>query len=92
MELAVVLIAGYVVGLPAYAWTRHDLRGIHPHLWDTVGTPHPWRHAITFAYLAAGWPAIGVALIWRWGPTRRRLLSFRRRSRRSPELDPHRTE
>ena len=83
MQPIVVVVAGYLVGLPAYIWTRQELRRIHPHLWDTVGTPHPWRHAITLAYLATGWPAIVVALAWRYGPTRRRLLSFRRRARPS---------
>ena len=93
MEFAViVIVASYTVGLPAYVWTRHDLRSIHPHLWDAVGTPHPWRHAITIGYLAAGWPALGVAAVWRYGPTRRRLLSFRRRARKSSELEPRRMD
>ena len=82
MKIVIVVIVGYVAGLPAYAWTRHDLRGIHPHLWDAVGTPHPWRQAITLAYLAAGWPAICVGLAWRLGRTRRQIFRFRRRARR----------
>ena len=81
VKIVIVVIVGYVAGLPAYAWTRHDLRRIHPHLWDAVGMPHPWRQAIALAYLAAGWPVIFVGLAWWLGRTRRQISRVRRRAR-----------
>lgn len=81
MELS-ILIAGYLVAYPALVWTLRDLGGIHLHLWDGIGNPHPWRRATVLAYAATGWPVIIAALVWRFGGTRRRLVTLRRRARR----------
>lgn len=96
MEFVVVIVAGYVVGLPALRWTLRDVHRVHPHLWDTFGHPLPWRRAAALSYLVAGWPAIGAALVWRFSPTRRRCLTVRRQwqaRRRVPEgvADPSRS-
>ena len=93
MGFAIFIVVGYVVAFPFLVWTRRDLRRMHPHLWTGFGSPYPWSITASFAYLAAGWPALVVASAWRFSPTRGKLMTIRRHSReRSPITGSDETE
>jgi hypothetical protein len=78
VDWVVVIVAGYVAGLPALRWTLRDVHRVHPHLWDTFGHPQPWRRAAALSYLAGGWPVIVTAGVWRCSPARRKCQTAKR--------------
>jgi hypothetical protein len=74
LEIVIVVVAGYVLAYPAFAWTHADLRRYPRQLWSTASAnPYPWRQATLMAYLAVGIPVLIVAVTWRTSTTRRRL-------------------
>ncbi|MGZ4691739.1 MAG: hypothetical protein ACXVKA_08265 [Acidimicrobiia bacterium] len=87
LAAVVVVLAGYLVTYPVFAWTYSDVRRFPRHIWTGYGSPHPWRQAVGLSYLAAGWPVIAVALAWRTSSTRAELrdLAHRVEARRSTE-------
>lgn len=86
----VVLLAGYVVGLPALLWALADMKRIPGGVWrHAAQRPYPqWRVGMISAYALLGWPAIFSAAAWLRGRERADLLaewaelSARKRKRR----------
>ena len=65
MAFPVLLVVGYVVGLPALVWAWRDLARFPPPVWYWSGHRREyWRAGLVAAYVAGGWPAIAVALAW----------------------------
>jgi hypothetical protein len=90
-ELVVVLLAGYVVALPALLWGLADLRRIPGGVWrHAAQRPYVhWRTGLIGAYLICGWPVLFAALHWRRGHERAELheewaeLSRRKREKKA---------
>lgn len=90
VELAGVLLAGYVVALPGLLWVLGDLRRIPGGVWrHSAQRPYPqWRTGMIGSYLLCGWPVYVSALLWWRGKERVDLyaewaeLSARKRARR----------
>jgi hypothetical protein len=81
MVLAALILLGYIVSYPVFAWTYTDLRRSPRHLWTGYGRPHPWRQATVLSYLGFGLPVLVVALVWRTGTTRAQLRATAHGSR-----------
>jgi hypothetical protein len=89
-ELFIVLLAGYVVGVPGLLWGLADLRRIPGGVWRHAAERpyHQWRTSMIGAYLICGWPVYVAVLLWWRGRERADLyvewaeLSARKRARR----------
>jgi hypothetical protein len=70
--VAVALFAGgYLVAIPALAWTWRDVTRIPRRLWRySASHRRSWRRTLLAAYACLGWPAIAVAFTW-WRSTER---------------------
>jgi hypothetical protein len=83
IELLIVLIVlGYIAGLPALRWTLDDGRSISRRVWATLGRHRShWERQLYVAYALCGWPAVAYMLWWRNSRLRhelRRERSFER--------------
>jgi hypothetical protein len=77
MTWILVIVAGYALGYPAFAWAYADLRRYPRQLWSAAShNPYPWRQATVIAYVALGIPVIVVAATWRVSATRRELRAI----------------
>lgn len=74
-----VMVAGYLVALPAFWWCRNDLRGFHRPLWVGYGSRDTWIRAVSIGYAVGGWPALVVAFAWRSSQARTELTLARQR-------------
>jgi hypothetical protein len=89
-ELVIVLLAGYVVGVPGLWWGLADLRRIPGGVWRHAAERpyHQWRTGFVGAYLICGWPVYVAVVLWWRGRERADLyvewaeLSARKRARR----------
>lgn len=63
--MPIIVLLGFVVGLPALAWTWNDLGRFPSPVWYWSGHRREvWRTGLVLAYLATGWPALVVTLAW----------------------------
>ena len=65
-QVVIVLMVGYVAGLPASLWGLGDIGKIPGGVWrHAADRPrHQWRIGLIGAYALGGWPAIVAALVW----------------------------
>jgi hypothetical protein len=71
----VASLIGFVVGLPTLIWTLGDLRRIPAPIW--AASPYSrsiWSSVVAVGYLVGGWPAVVVAVAWRFSRDRADLL------------------
>ena len=80
-NLAILVVAGYVVGLPLLVRGLTDLRRFHRPLWVGYGKRELWRNGMIVTYVVGGWPVLVMVLLWWTGPTRRELNGERERMR-----------
>lgn len=80
VTVLLVVLAGYVVAYPGFAWALYDLDRYPRHLWTGYGKPGAWREAAVLAYLAGGLPVYIVAVAWRTSTTRAELRSVAHRA------------
>ena len=73
-KLAVVVLLGYLLGVPAALWCWRDLARFRRPLWVGYGNRGAWRRAVVLGLIALGWGALFVALGWRTGRTRPELI------------------
>ncbi len=77
------LVLGYVVTLVPARLCHLDIGGFRRSLWIGVGHRDRWLHSIIAAYLALGWPAFIVIVVWRTSTTRKGLVELRAQMRES---------
>ena len=78
-----LLIAGYLLGLPVLVWCLRDIGGFRRRLWPGYGNRASWRKGAIVAYAIGGWPVLAFTLGWRTGRTRAGLVDERERLRES---------
>jgi hypothetical protein len=72
----VASVVGLVVGIPALVWVLADLRRIPAALWARSPYSRPlWATVAILGYLVGGWPAVVVALAWRFSRDRADLVA-----------------
>jgi hypothetical protein len=74
-KVAMLVGLGYLLGVPAALWCRHDLGRFRRPLWVGYGNRDAWRRSLALGLVALGWGAVFVALGWRTGRTRQELLA-----------------
>ncbi|MGZ4688469.1 MAG: hypothetical protein ACXVKA_16300 [Acidimicrobiia bacterium] len=64
--IVIVLLAGYVMALPALLWGLGDVANIPGGVWRHAAQRprHQWRIGMLVAYGLGGWPVIVAALVW----------------------------
>jgi hypothetical protein len=86
--VVVFVVVGYGVAWVPMRRCRADVAGYRRSLWVGLGSRDGWMRGIECAYLALGWPALVVAIMWLRSPTRRVLAELRddlRAVQREPE-------
>ena len=73
-KLAVLVVLGYLIGVPAALWCFRDLARFRRPLWVGYGNRDAWRRGLVIGLVAFGWGAAIVALGWRTGRTRPELI------------------
>ena len=96
IDLAVVWLVGVLAAIPAVIWLTRDLSRIHSPTWYWKGHHRqPWQWAVLIGWLAGGWPAMVIVLVWSQSALRRDLLSHDPSDvdhprRRATDPQPHR--
>jgi hypothetical protein len=101
--ITLLLLAGYIAGLPVLLWGLGDLRHIPGGVWrHAAQRPRAqWRAGMITAYALGGWPVIVSVLAWRrsreradlldeWAHLSRRKRLARRRARDEVHRAPSR--
>lgn len=75
--IAVAIVAGYIVALPALFWGLGDIANIPGGVWRHAAERprHLWRIGIVSTYVLGGWPTIVAVLVW-WRSRERADLLF----------------
>jgi hypothetical protein len=75
--VVIVLVAGFVVALPALVWGLRDVKKIPGGVWRHAAERprRQWRVGMISCYLLAGWPAIVAVVAWRRSRERADLLA-----------------
>jgi hypothetical protein len=68
--LVAVVVIGWVVALPVFAWHRRDIMSFQRPLWAGYGHRGTQLKRAAIAYAFFGWPELFVALAWRRSHTR----------------------
>lgn len=87
VDLAVVWLVGVLAAIPAVVWFARDLGKVRSQNWYWTGhRPEPWQWGVLLGWLAGGWAAMVVILVWAHSAVRRDVRidaensQFRRRS------------
>jgi hypothetical protein len=74
--IVMMLLAGYVVALPALLFGLHDLSRIPGGVWRHAAQRprEQWRFGMISSYALAGWPTIASVIVWRLSQERADLL------------------
>ena len=95
-QLLALALSGYVAALLPYLWARFDMRRIPRSIWRYAASPRPrevWKTGLTISYVCGGWPALLVALGWRFSRDRSALREewahLHRRNVESARRAPH---
>ena len=76
VNLAVVWFVGVLAATPAVVWFARDLGRIHRPNWYWTGHhPKPWQWGVLIGWLAGGWVALVIVLVWSQSATRRDVLA-----------------
>ena len=76
VDLYVLWVVGVVAMVPVAVWWARDLARIPGRTWYWTGHHRrPWQWAVLLGWLAGGWPAMIVVLVWARSPARAQLLS-----------------
>ena len=76
VNLAVVWLVGVLTAIPVVAWWARDVARIHAPNWYWTGhRRRPWQWAILLGWIAGGWIAMIVVLVWSQSAVRRDLLT-----------------
>jgi len=72
VDLAMLWVAGMVVAVPALLWWSHDVARIPGPAWYWTGHHRrSWQWGLLFGWIAGGWPAIVIVIVWSQSAVRR---------------------
>src|SRR4051794_30460969 len=75
LDVGAVWIAGVLVTIPVAVWWARDLARIPHRAWYwTAHHRRPWQWAFLLGWVAGGWPAIAIVLVWSQSAVRRDVM------------------
>lgn len=75
VNLAVLWTVGVIAAIPVILWWARDVTRIPSPTWFWTGHHRRhWQWGVLFGWLAGGWPAIVIVLVWAHSAERRDLL------------------
>ena len=73
-DLGVVWVVGVLAAIPVVLWWVRDVSRIPGRAWYWTGHHrNPWQWAVSLGWVAGGWPAMIVVLVWSQSAERKEL-------------------
>ena len=85
IDVCAFWVLGVVAMVPVAIWFARDLARIPGPTWYWAGYHRrPWQWAVLLGWLASGWPAMIVVLVWSRSSVRAQLLAEVAQDRATP--------